>query len=144
MAMAISCFLTAIDGTFCAHYFRHINPERDMGISLSIEIVLVGVVGGWQSVLGPAIDSLLLSPTSEIIRGEFGGSYAGLHLGLYRLLSMVVSFFLPKGINEPLTRALNRLEAKIRLRPAAGPLTSAEGRRSVPGALRAGTSASWR
>jgi ABC-type branched-subunit amino acid transport system permease subunit len=48
MAMAISCFLTAIDGTFCAHNFRHINPERDMGISLSIEIVLVGVVGGWQ------------------------------------------------------------------------------------------------
>jgi branched-chain amino acid transport system permease protein len=105
----------------------YINPERGMGLSLSIEIVLVGVVGGWQSVLGPTVGSLLLSPTSEIIRGEFGGSYAGLHLVLYGLLLMIVILFLPKGINEPLTRALHKLEAKLWPARSPGSVTSSRG-----------------
>jgi branched-chain amino acid transport system permease protein len=136
VAMALSCFLTAIGGTFYAQYFRYINPERGMGLSLSIEIVLVGVVGGWQSVLGPTIGSLLLSPTSEIIRGEFGGSYAGLHLVLYGLLLMIVILFLPKGINEPLTRALHTLEAKLwpaQAETAGTPSRGPTGALDVPG-----------
>jgi branched-chain amino acid transport system permease protein len=113
IAMAISCFLTAIGGTFYAQYFRYINPERGMGLSMSIEIVLVGVVGGWQTVLGPTIGSILLSPISEIIRAELGGTYGGLHLVLYGLVLMSVILFLPKGLNDPLVAALGRLETRL-------------------------------
>jgi branched-chain amino acid transport system permease protein len=113
IVMAISCFLTALGGTFYAQYFRYINPERGMGLTMSIEIVLVGVVGGWQTVLGPTIGSLLLSPTSEIIRGEFGGTYAGLHLLLYGLVLMIVILFLPKGLNDPIMEGLRTLQSKI-------------------------------
>jgi branched-chain amino acid transport system permease protein len=113
VVMAISCFLTALGGTFYAQYFRYINPERGMGLSMSIEIVLVGVVGGWQTVLGPTIGSILLTPTSEIIRGELGGAYAGLHLLLYGLVLMVVILFLPKGLNAPLIGLLRTIESKI-------------------------------
>jgi branched-chain amino acid transport system permease protein len=117
MAMALSCVLTAIGGTFYAQYFRYINPERAMGLGMSIEIALVGVVGGWQTVLGPTIGSILLSPSGELVRAYFGGTYAGLHLFLYGLLLMVVILFLPNGLNDPIRRALKRLEARIR-RPA--------------------------
>lgn len=113
VVMAISCFLTALGGTFYAQYFRYINPERGMGLSMSIEIVLVGVVGGWQTVLGPAIGSILLTPTSEIIRAELGGSYAGLHLILYGLVLMVVILFLPKGLHDPLMALLRRIESWV-------------------------------
>jgi branched-chain amino acid transport system permease protein len=113
IVMAISCFLTALGGTFYAQYFRYINPERGMGLTMSIEIVLVGVVGGWQTVLGPTIGSILLSPTSEIIRGEFGGTYAGLHLLLYGLVLMIVVLFLPKGLNDPIMGLLRKLQSKI-------------------------------
>lgn len=113
IAMAISCVLTALGGTFYAQYFRYINPERAMGIGISIEIALVGVVGGWQTVLGPTIGSILLSPSGELVRAYLGGTYAGLHLFLYGLLLMVVILFLPNGINDPLIRALKRLEAKM-------------------------------
>ena len=113
MAMAISCALTALGGSFYAQYFRYINPERAMGLSMSIEIALVGVVGGWQTVLGPTIGSILLSPSGELVRAYLGGGYAGLHLFLYGLLLMVVILFLPNGLNDPVIRALKRLEAKI-------------------------------
>jgi branched-chain amino acid transport system permease protein len=113
MAMAISCVLTALGGTFYAQYFRYINPERAMGIGLSIEIALVGVVGGWQTVLGPTIGSILLSPSGELVRAYLGGTYAGLHLLLYGLLLMGVILFLPNGLNDPLLRTLKKLEARI-------------------------------
>ena len=113
IAMAISCALTAIGGTFYAQYFRYINPERAMGLGISTEIALVGVVGGWQSVLGPTIGSILLSPTGELVRAYLGGTYAGLHLLLYGLLLMIVILFLPNGLNDPILRAFKKLEAKI-------------------------------
>ncbi len=119
MAMAISCVLTGIGGTFYAQYFRYINPERAMGLSMSIEIALVGVVGGWQTVMGPAIGSILLSPSGELVRAYLGGTYAGLHLFLYGLLIMVVVLFMPNGLNDPIMRTLKTWEAKI-LKPQGG------------------------
>jgi branched-chain amino acid transport system permease protein len=113
IALAISCFLVALGGSFYAQYFRFINPERAMGLGLSIEIALVGIVGGWQTVLGPTIGSFLLTPFGELVRAYFGGTYAGLHLLIYGVMLMVVIFFLPNGLNEPLSRALKILEIKI-------------------------------
>jgi branched-chain amino acid transport system permease protein len=113
LTMALSCFLVALGGTFYAQYFRYINPERAMGMGISVEIALVGIVGGWQTVLGPTIGSILLSPLSELVRAYLGGTYAGLHLFLYGLVLMVVVLFLPNGINDPLARAIRSLEARI-------------------------------
>jgi branched-chain amino acid transport system permease protein len=113
IVMAISCFLTALGGTFYAQYFRFINPERGMGLSMSIEIVLVGVVGGWQTVLGPAIGSFLLTPFGELVRAYFGGTYAGLHLFIYGIMLMLVIMFLPNGLHDPIIQALKRLEGRI-------------------------------
>jgi len=118
IAMIISCILTAIGGTFYAQYFRYINPERAMGLGMSIEIALVGVIGGWQTVLGPTIGSLLLSPSGELIRAYLGGTYAGLHLFIYGLLLMIVILFLPNGLNDPIIKALKRLNNCLRRYPA--------------------------
>jgi branched-chain amino acid transport system ATP-binding protein/branched-chain amino acid transport system permease protein len=119
IAMAISCFLTALGGTFYAQYFRYVNPTRVLGVDLAIEIALVGLIGGWQTVLGPVIGSILLSPTSEIIRGQLGGTYAGLHLFLYGLVLMLVILFLPKGLHDPLMALFGKLAARVPPRPKA-------------------------
>ena len=49
-AITLSCFLVALGGTFYAQYFRYINPERTMGMGISVEIAFMGMVGGWQTV----------------------------------------------------------------------------------------------
>jgi len=127
ITMAISCFLTALGGTFYAQYFRYVNPTRLLGVDLAIEIALVGLIGGWQTVLGPVIGSVLLSPTSEIIRGQFGGTYAGLHLFLYGLVMMLVILFLPKGLHDPLLALVRRLEGRSRPGRQPAPAAGAPG-----------------
>ena len=113
LAMLISVALTAFAGTFYAQFFYYINAERGMGLSMSIEIAMMGVVGGWQTVLGPLMGAVVLTPVSEIIRARLGGSLPGLHLLLYGLLLMAVILWLPGGLNDPVLRAVRWIEAKI-------------------------------
>lgn len=50
IALLISCALTGLGGVFFMQYFRFINPVRALDVSQSLQIALIGIVGGWQSV----------------------------------------------------------------------------------------------
>jgi branched-chain amino acid transport system permease protein len=107
-AMALSSFLTALGGSFYAQYFRYINPERNMGLDLSIEVALMGIVGGQGTVLGPVLGAFLLTPAGEISRGFLGGKFMGLHLVIYGLVLVLAVLFLPKGLIQPIRQFLGR------------------------------------
>jgi branched-chain amino acid transport system permease protein len=113
LAFLLSCALTALGGTLWAQYFHYINPERGMALSLSIEIVLVGVVGGWQTVPGPMIGALVIIPISELLRAQLGGGIAGLHTLIYGLILMGVILWLPKGLNPLVKRGLKWLDHRL-------------------------------
>jgi branched-chain amino acid transport system permease protein len=110
-AMALSSFLTALGGSFYAQYFRYINPERNMGLDFSIELALMGIVGGQGSVLGPVLGAFLLTPAGEITRATLGGKFPGLHLVIYGLVLIFAMLFLPKGLIQPIRRLLGRKPA---------------------------------
>ncbi|OGB93650.1 MAG: ABC transporter permease [candidate division NC10 bacterium RBG_16_65_8] len=107
-AMALSSFLTALGGSFYAQFFRYVNPERIMGLDLSIELALMGIVGGQGTVLGPVLGAFLLTPAGEITRATLGGKFPGLHLVIYGLVLILSMLFLPKGLIEPLRRLVGR------------------------------------
>lgn len=111
-AMALSSFLTALGGSFYAQFFRYINPERNMGLDLSIELALMGIVGGQGTVLGPVLGAFLLTPAGEIARATLGGKFPGLHLVIYGLVLIVAMLFLPKGLIQPFRRLLRRAPAR--------------------------------
>ena len=111
-AMALSSFLTALGGSFYAQFFRYINPERNMGLDLSIELALMGIVGGQGTVLGPVLGAFLLTPAGEITRATLGGKFPGLHLVIYGLVLIVAMLFLPKGLIDPFRRLLGRAPAR--------------------------------
>ena len=113
-AMAISSFLTALGGSFYAQYFRYINPERNMGLDFSIELALMGIVGGQGTVLGPVLGAFLLTPAGEITRATLGGKFPGLHIVIYGLVLILGMLFLPKGLIQPLRRLLGRKAAASR------------------------------
>jgi len=94
-AMALSSFLTALGGSYYAQYFRYINPERNMGLDFSIELALMGIVGGQGTVLGPVLGAFLLTPAGEIARATLGGKFPGLHLVIYGLVLLLGLLFLP-------------------------------------------------
>jgi len=110
-AMALSSFLTALGGSFYAQYFRYINPERNMGLDFSIELALMGIVGGQGTVLGPVLGAFLLTPAGEITRATLGGKFPGLHLVIYGLVLILAMLFLPKGLIQPIRRLLGRTPA---------------------------------
>ena len=113
-AMAVSSFLTALGGSYYAQYFRYINPERNMGLDLSIELALMGIVGGQGTVLGPVLGAFLLTPAGEITRATLGGKFPGLHLVIYGLVLILAMLFLPKGLIQPIRRLLGRKSAASR------------------------------
>ena len=110
-AMAVSSFLTALGGSFYAQYFRYINPERNMGLDFSIELALMGIVGGQGTVVGPILGAFLLTPAGEITRATLGGKFPGLHLVIYGLVLILAMLFLPKGLIQPLRRLFGRRSA---------------------------------
>lgn len=118
-AMALSSFLTALGGSFYAQYFRYINPERNMGLDFSIELGLMGIVGGQGTVLGPVLGAFLLTPAGEITRATMGGKFPGLHLVIYGLVLILAMLFLPKGLIQPLRRLLGRKPTAVADEPTA-------------------------
>ncbi len=64
-ATVLSTFLTALAGTYYAQYLTYISPETVFNINLSIEIVLVAIIGGMGTIFGPTLGAFLLMPFSE-------------------------------------------------------------------------------
>jgi branched-chain amino acid transport system permease protein len=113
MAFLMSCFLTGMGGTFYAQYYLTVDPRRILGLGFSIEIALVGIVGGWQSVFGPMVGALVLTPIGQVIRAQLGSGLPGLHLLIYGVILILFIRFLPKGLIEPITKGLRRIEHRV-------------------------------
>jgi len=113
IAMIISTFIIAFAGTFYAQYFRYIGPTRIFGHDLSVQIALIGLVGGQGSIFGPVIGAAILVPLSEYLSERFGGSLPGFHLFVYGIIMVLVVFYMPKGINNYIVRFVNWIEGKF-------------------------------
>lgn len=113
LALAISAFMTGLGGAFYAQFFRYINPERNMGIDLSIDMAIMSIVGGQGTLLGPVLGALILHPIAEIARSMLGGHFLGLHLVLYGLALVFAVIYFPKGLIDPIGRWL-RTPSKTR------------------------------
>lgn len=112
IALSISAFFTGLGGAFFAQFFRYINPERNMGIDLSIDMAIMSIIGGQGTVLGPVLGSFILHPIAEIARGTFGGQVLGLHLVIYGAVLVLTVLYFPQGIIMPLRRLLARISGR--------------------------------
>lgn len=125
-AAALSAFLTGLGGTFYAQLFLFIDPEGIIGSYLSLEIVLIAIIGGRGTLLGPIWGSFFLVPISELTRIFFGGTYLGIDLIIFGVILVLVIIFLPRGINELILRAYAWLAERL-------------GRKTVEGGVKGGT-----
>lgn len=94
VALAISASLTAIGGAFYANYFLFVDPTIVLPLALSVEIVLMAIVGGLGTVAGPVLGAVLLKLSSEVFRNEF----AQANLLIYGALLVIVILFMPGGL----------------------------------------------
>jgi len=113
MAMALSCFLTALAGTFYAQLMLYFYPKGILGLDLSFEIAFIALIGGRGSIAGPLLGALLLRPLSEYTRIALGGQLPGLHLVIFGLILILVMLYQPKGLNAPLTKLYDRFARSV-------------------------------
>ncbi len=105
-AMAISAFFIALGGTFYAQYRLYIRPDLVMGVHYSVDIVMGPIIGGWGTLLGPILGSLVMTPLgeftrwlTEVVKVTFHmQGLTGLHMITYGLVLVVVVRFMPRGI----------------------------------------------
>ena len=98
IAIMISAFLTAMTGTFYAQYVLYLDPESVMILPISVQIVLISMLGGAGSVMGPVIGAAILIPVSEITRVMLGHKGTGIDMIIYGALITLISVYQPKGV----------------------------------------------
>jgi len=107
-AIMISAFLTSMAGTFYAQYILYIDPESVMILPISVQIVLVAMLGGASTVLGPAIGAAILIPLSEYTRAWLGYKGTGVDMIVYGTLITIISMYQPAGVWGSITHLMRR------------------------------------
>ena len=104
IVLAISAFFVALGGSFFASYQLYINPDLVYESQISVQMIVVTVVGGIGTLEGPIVGALVIVPLSEYFRGL---SPVANPL-IYGLFIVIFMLFLPEGIVSRVRRLLTR------------------------------------
>jgi branched-chain amino acid transport system permease protein len=96
-SFAISAAIAAVAGTFYAQFYLFIDPGSVMGLTLSIQIVLIAALGGMNSPLGGTVGAIVLVPVSQVLSSVLAGA-PGADLAVYGLALVLIMLFRPFGI----------------------------------------------
>lgn len=95
LALAISGFFSAFGGTFYAQLVLYIDPHSAISITNVITMILFCAIGGFGTVWGPVVGTILLMPFGEVLRLY---AFTGLHLIIYGIVVIIVILIAPYGI----------------------------------------------
>jgi branched-chain amino acid transport system permease protein len=97
LAFAISAIFGGMAGSLYAHYILFISPVS-FTIAESINVILMVIIGGMGTMVGPIFGAILLTALPEVLR-----AVADYRMVLYGLLLMLVMIFLPGGLMAALS-----------------------------------------
>ena len=98
IAIMIAAFLSAMAGTFYAQYVLYIDPESVMLLAISVQVVLISMLGGAGAVIGPVIGAAVMIPLAEYTRITLGHQGTGVDMLIYGFLIMLISMYQPAGV----------------------------------------------
>lgn len=96
-AIALSGLFAGLGGVFYAQYYLYLDPGIAYGPAVSVESLLVPIVGGIGTLFGPLLGAAALHAVSELSRSFFGDAQ-GLSLVLYGVLLVGMVLFMPRGL----------------------------------------------
>lgn len=92
MAFVVASAMAGLAGCLYAHYFLFISPVT-FDIAQSINIVLMVIIGGSNSILGPILGAFLITLVPEILR-----AIAEYRMVIYGAILVFAIIFMPEGI----------------------------------------------
>ena len=105
LIFVIACAFAGFGGSLMAHYARYISPPN-FGPIESLNLVIMNVIGGMNTLIGPLIGAFFLVLVPELLRG-----YVQLQHIIFGIVLIVVMAFMPGGIAE-LGDAVRRLRRR--------------------------------
>jgi branched-chain amino acid transport system permease protein len=102
--LAISAACTALAGSFAAFYIGFIEPQQVFGIDVSVDMVLVALIGGVGTVTGPLVGGIVLVLLNEGLRGGFEQG----HLLVRGVLMIIAILLMPDGVVGVLAQRFRR------------------------------------
>ena len=118
VSLLISAFFTGMAGAFYMNYMAFIDPHVVFSLHyISIMAILVGIVGGVATTMGPAVGAFVMVGVQETFRSAFFGLapkwVSQAHALVFGLLVIFVIMFLANGIVgdwEKIKRSLFRIK----------------------------------
>jgi branched-chain amino acid transport system permease protein len=107
LMIVLSGAVVGLTGGLYASFFSFIEPSDMFGFDRSIAFVLMSVIGGVGTILGPVLGAIVF----VLLRQFLLASYPQLYLGLYGLLLILIILFEPLGLTGlavRLARAVRR------------------------------------
>ncbi len=95
-AFVISSFFAGLGGGFYAHHLGYISPGS-FGFIISVQILIVAVLGGLGSLSGSVLAALILTFLPEALRSVQTGS-VDLRMIIYPILLIVMMIMRPQGL----------------------------------------------
>ncbi|CAB4838255.1 MAG: branched-chain amino acid ABC transporter permease [Actinobacteria bacterium] len=96
-AFVIGAVISAAAGTFFAQFLLFIDPGTVMSLEISVQVILVAVLGGMNSYLGGTVGAIILVPLSQFLSSRFTQS-PGADVAVYGLILIFLVIFMPNGI----------------------------------------------
>jgi branched-chain amino acid transport system permease protein len=113
LVFALSAVVVGITGGLYAAYFSFIEPGDMFGFDRSIAFVLMSVIGGVGTILGPVLGAIVF----VLLRQFLLASYPQLYLGLYGLLLIFIILFEPLGLTGLALRLVRAVRRRARREP---------------------------
>ena len=92
LMFVIACAFAGFAGSLLAHYGRYISPPN-FGPIESLNLVIMNVIGGMNTLIGPLIGAFFLVLVPELLRG-----YVQLQHVIFGIMLIVVMAFMPGGM----------------------------------------------
>jgi len=107
LALGLGAFLTGMAGGFYAHYISFVGPEV-FGFPFMLSMIIMVLVGGKGTLLGPLLGALLVTFLEEYLREA-----KELRLSIFGLAVMAVVLFMPRGLMGFLLRRREQRAAAV-------------------------------
>jgi ABC-type branched-subunit amino acid transport system ATPase component/ABC-type branched-subunit amino acid transport system permease subunit len=102
-AFVISGSIAGMLGVIYAQMLFVVTPETMFGIGVSVQALVVNLVGGVGYAIGPLLGTLIAVPISQALEAQFG-SISGAPQLVYGLVLIVVVLTIPRGLIDELRR----------------------------------------
>ena len=100
-AFVISGAIAGLLGVVYAQMLFVVTPETLFGIGVSVQPIMVSLIGGIGYAVGPLLGAVIIVPISQVLDAKFG-SISGASQLVYGLVLIIVVLLIPRGLIDRL------------------------------------------